>query len=564
MNIARFIAARTAFSNNASFSRLIVRIAIVAIALSMAVMIIANALVTGFKTTISEKIFGFWGHVHITHLNTYEAYEVTPISIEQDFYPSLGDLQQIDYEKKRSFLGLINWTSTARTNGGIRHIQPFVNKEGVIKTKTQIEGIVLRGVDKNFDWQFLHRFIVRGDTLPLSPDHVSDAVMISEVTAKRLEIDTADSFVVYFVQDGEQRTRKFKVCGIYKTGLEEYDQRYALADMRQMQQLNNYRPYKRYENIEIAYDSFGIAANNAPNNDPNFVGPPNSDLPLVMTALYPDDSLEIFNGRITSGRLVNPELNEGGIVISEWIAMRKNLKVGDNIKLSIPDGDALLRTSIDVVGIHNLSRPRECFVAAPTLTALDSILPPEVGGFEVFMDDIQDLDAFSDYIYYNSIGPDQNAQSIRQVFPSIFDWLELQNINEVIILTLMILISIINMITALLILILDRTNMIGILKSQGMSNWSIRQIFLYHAAYITGAGMLLGNALGLFICFLQYYFGIIRLPEDLYYVSVAPVVVNWGALLWLNLSTMLITILALIVPSWLVTRISPVKAIRFK
>jgi lipoprotein-releasing system permease protein len=136
--------------------------------------------------------------------------------------------------------------------------------------------------------------------------------------------------------------------------------------------------------------------------------------------------------------------------------------------------------------------------------------------------------------------------------------------NERIILILMILVSIINMTTSLMILILERTNMIGILKALGTQNWSIRQIFLYNAAYIVGAGLLFGNIMGIGLCLLQQHFGIITLPEDLYYVSVAPVKLEWAAILALNVGTLIITILVLIIPSWLVSKIDPVKAIRFK
>lgn len=157
------------------------------------------------------------------------------------------------------------------------------------------------------------------------------------------------------------------------------------------------------------------------------------------------------------------------------------------------------------------------------------------------------------------MGKDQYGNTIKELFPNIFDWLSLTDMNERIILLLMILVSIINMTTSLMILILERTNMIGILKALGAPNWSIRKIFLYNAAYIIGYGLFWGNVIGLGLCWIQMQFGIITLPEDLYYVSVAPIELNWLTLLLLNIGTLLITLIVLIIPSWLVAKIDPVK-----
>jgi lipoprotein-releasing system permease protein len=156
------------------------------------------------------------------------------------------------------------------------------------------------------------------------------------------------------------------------------------------------------------------------------------------------------------------------------------------------------------------------------------------------------------------------AESIRSRARPIFDWLDLQDINEQVILSLMLVVAIINMITALLILILERTNMIGILKALGDSNWSIRKIFLYYAGYIIVFGLIFGNLLGLGLCWIQDTFELITLDEENYYLSVAPVEFNWGAILLLNVGTLLVTLLFLLIPSYLVTRVRPVKAIRFR
>jgi len=188
----------------------------------------------------------------------------------------------------------------------------------------------------------------------------------------------------------------------------------------------------------------------------------------------------------------------------------------------------------------------------------------DVQGMEVVLDDVRDLDIISEYIYYEVLPQEYFAETIRSKFPSIFEWLNLQDINEKIILQLMIIVAIINMITVLLILILERTQMIGILKSLGMNNWSIRKIFIYNAGYIIFFGLIFGNILGLGVAFLQKHFQFIKLEEANYYLSTAPIEINWWTVLLLNIATLVVTLIFLVIPTMLVTRITPVKALRFE
>ncbi len=440
MNLEYFIAKRVAIGGRNSFSGKIILIAIIAIMLSMAVMIAATSLISGFKYEISEKIFGFWGHIHITDYNTENSVESIPININQSFYngqhdaeilANIGNIHHIKRAEETSFPLRLLGDREVESNGGVRHVQMYANKAGIIKAKDQLEGIVLKGIGKDFDWTFIEQYMTDGYTLSFPDSVASNGILISESTAKRLKLKVSDKFTVHFVESGTRVQRLFSVTGIYKTGLEEYDKKFALVDIRRIQQLNGWS-----EN--------------------------------------------------------------------------------------------------------------------------------EVSGFEVFIDDIRDLDAYDEYIYYQVLGPNLMSRSIKDVYPGIFNWLNLQDVNERLILALMIIVSIVNMMTALMILILERTNMIGILKSLGSSNLSVRKIFLYHAAYIIGFGLLLGNILGIGFCLLQKHFGFIQLPEESYYVSIAPIEMSIPTIIIINIATFLITLLVLLIPSMLVTRIDPVKAIRFK
>ncbi len=433
MNLPLFIARRIAFSGKRNFSSVIIRIAIVAVSLSVAVMIAASALISGFKSEISKKIFEFWGHIHISSAITDSpSADATPVSDSLPFVADLRQLRQIEYDAPRTILGVeMEEEVPHTTHGGIRHIQEFALKPGIIRSKTAMEGIVLKGVGRSFDWENLQPYIEEGRPPMVGDTAASQDILLSRQTANRLQVGVNDKFIVHFVKGDQQAKRLFQVCGIYKTGLEEYDRKFALCDLRQVQELLNWEP-------------------------------------------------------------------------------------------------------------------------------------GQVAGFEVWLDDIRDLDAFNNHIYNEVIPPDLVSASIRERFPAIFEWLQLQDLNEFVILGLMLAVAIINMITALLVLVLERTNMIGILKALGEKNGRIRQIFLYHAAIITLNGMFWGNLIGIGLCLLQEKFKFIRLNEADYYLSYAPVRFEWMTLLTINVGTLLITLLFLLIPSLVVSKIAPVKAIRFR
>lgn len=432
MNLPFFIAKKVALDNSKSFTGLIVRIAIVAVALSLAVMIISTSIILGFKHQIGEKIFGFWGHIHITSTQINRTTgESLPINRNQAFYPSLDTIEKVPYTEIPTIFGMeMPWESKKSTKSGIRHIQVFALKPGIIKTKKEIEGIILKGISDDFDWTFFDKFLIEGKRLEF-PDSAGSGIILSKQTAIRLELGVGDKFIFYYVRDGESLAKRFIVQGIYKTGLEEYDRKFAIVDIRNVQELLGWSP----------------------------------DL---------------------------------------------------------------------------------------------------VGGFEVAVGNLDDMEVLSDYIYQEVLPAELYSESIRKKYPAIFDWLALQDINEVVILVLMLIVGLINMVTALMILILERTNMIGILKSLGQTDWSIRKMFLYHASYIILLGLFFGNLAGIGFCVLQQKFGFIKLSEENYYLSEAPIELSWWSVLALNLASLAAILIFLILPSWLVTRISPVKAIRFK
>ncbi len=431
MNFPHFIAKRIAFTNSRSFTKVIIRIAIAAVAISVATMIITSATIEGFKKEIQTKVFGFWGHIHITDTNINRTFEQVPISKTADYLADIVDIGQLEYQSPVSIMGreVVGKYKRKSTIGGVRHIQPFALAPGILSTKKEFGAIILKGVDETFDWDYLPDFIVEGEALNIS-DEMSESVVISSVTSRRYGLKVGKKFIVSFIKDGSQSKKRFTIKGIYNTGLEEYDKRFALVDLRKVQDVLN------------------------------------------------------------------------------WSA-------------------------------------------------------DEVTGFEVFLDDPADLDVVSDYIYNDVLPPRLYAETISSKFPSIFEWLKLQDINEVIILILMVIVAIINMVTILLVFILERTRMIGLLKAIGSTNWDVRKVFLYNAGYIIFFGLLIGNTIGLGLCFLQEYYHFIKLDEANYYLSYAPVLVKWDNWLLINVATFISTVVFLVIPTHLISKISPVKALRF-
>ena len=405
MNTELFIAKRIVSGSKGNFSQPVIRIAIIAIALGFTVMFISVAILKGFQREIREKVIGFGGHIQIARFTENSTLEPQPVERQQTFLKVLAK------------------------EPGISHIQVYGIKAGIIKTRDQIQGIILKGIGKDFDWSFFNKRIVEGRAFTVTDTgHTSD-ILISRKLAQLLSLKLHDDLRIYFITGNNTLGRKFNICGIYETGLEEFDNMYVIGDIHHIQKLNDW----------------------------------------------------------TSG---------------------------------------------------------------------------QVGGFEILISDFKDIDRLGKFVYRQT-GFSLDASTIRQRYPQIFDWLDLQDINVLIILILMILVSAITMISTLLILILERTNMIGILKSLGMPNKGIRKIFLYNSVYIIGIGLLAGNIIGFGFCLLQKYSGVVTLPQESYYVSVVPVYLGIWNIILLNISTVLICYLMLVFPSFIVTRISPVKAIRF-
>ena len=410
MNLEYFIAKRliTARDHKSSISAPIIKIAIAAIAIGMIMMIVSIATGIGLQQKIRQKVAAFNGHISITNYDENQSQlSITPISTRQDFYPIFKNIS------------------------GINHIQAVATKAGIIRTETAFEGIIFKGVGKDYQWDNLKEYLVAGN-LPNLNNQLNEEVLISEFLSNRLNLKVGDRFNTFFMkEDTNQKPnlRVFKITGIFNSGFQEFDASYIIGDIRHLQRINKWSP-------------------------------------------------------------------------------------------------------------------------------------DQVGAFEVFVDDFNNIKEKGQEVYEQT-GSSLDTQTIVEKYYYIFEWLKLFDFNIIVILIIMIAVATINMVVALLVLILERTQMIGILKALGANNWAVRKIFLYNAFYLISKGLFWGNLIGIGLLLIQQKFGIIKLDPENYYVNQAPVYIDFGYILLLNLGTIIICLLILLIPSHIITKISPIKAIRF-
>jgi lipoprotein-releasing system permease protein len=257
------------------------------------------------------------------------------------------------------------------------------------------------------------------------------------------------------------------------------------------------------------------------------------------------------------------------VLISQFLANRLHLKVGDTFNTffmkeeqrKIPNVRRFKITGIFNSGFQEFDAT---YIIGDIrhIQHINKWASAQVGAFEVFVNDFNNIKDIGEKVYQKT-GSTLDTKTIVEKYTYIFEWLKLFDFNIIIILSVMILVATINMVVALLVLILERTKMIGMLKALGANNWSVRKVFLYNALYLILKGLFWGNFIGIALVLIQQYFGVITLnPED-YYVNQAPVYLNWGYIVLLNLLTITICFLVLLIPSYMVTKISPVKAIRY-
>lgn len=422
MNFSRYIANRILNSGQEknNISSPIVKIGITGIALGVAVMIITMAVVTGFQKQIIEKITTFTSHLQINDYDPNQSLEPNPITFEKDLLIKL------------------------RKADNVKHIQSFATKNGILKTKTENEGIILKGISDDYDWSYLKPYTIEGTTLSINKDSISKDIFISQTLANKLHLKLNQKLLVYFMTkkkltdttfngqnyiEYEPRVKDFYVKGIFNTGFSDFDKNLVFVDLKQIQKLNYW--------------------------------------------------------------------NEN-----------------------------------------------------------------EVAGYEVYLKDFNLLEPSIENLN-DIIGYDYTVESVKQLQSSIFSWLDMIDVNAVIIITLMVLVAAINMISALLILILERTNLVGILKALGLANVNVRKIFFYVSIQLLIKGLLIGNLIGIGFCLLQGQFHFLTLNPETYYLDSVPINLSIIHVLLINAGTIVTCLIMMFLPTLILNKITPIKAIRF-
>ena len=407
MSGPKFIADRIFSLSKENLSSTVMRLAVTSVALAIVVMLISWAVVVGFKNQIRDKVIGFVAPIHVQSLDKNESVEETPFQLDSLL---LRRLNSID---------------------GIKHYQMVANKAGMIKTDDEIQGVVLKGVDENYDWTYFNNCLVEGKTPVYHADERSTEVLVSKSIANKMLLNVGDDVRLWFIdKDMQARGRKFEVTGIFETGLTEFDERFVFADLNQIRKLNGWAD------------------------------------------------------------------NEAGVV-------------------------------------------------------------------EIAVDEKADVDQVNEKLYF-ALPTHLASYTARDSHPRIFDWLNLLDTNVWLIMVLMLLVAGITVVSMLLIIIIERTSTIGLLKAMGASNKFVREVFLHRSLRILFIGMFIGNIIGLGFCFLQQYTGFIKLNPATYYLSAVPIELHFGTVALINLGTFLLWVLMLLIPTSVINRISPTKSIRFE
>lgn len=415
MNVPYFLARRIYADNDnqKKVSRPAVRIAIIGVAVGLAVMIVSVCVVLGFKHAIRDKVVGFGSHIQVAEFSMLQQGTDSPIEVDDSV---MNVLQHIE---------------------GVKHVQRFAMKQGILKTDSDFLGVAFKGVGPEFDSTFIHQHLLEGAVPKFSDKSSGNKILVSKVMADKLKLTCGSRIFAYFIDDSGVRTRRFTIAGIYQTNLTQYDNVMCYVDLYTAVKLNGWQE-DMASGAELQVDHF--------------------------------DKLDEVEDRVV--KLVN-------------------------------------RTT-------------------------------------------------------DKYGNTYSSKTIKELSPQIFSWLDLLDLNVWIILIIMMAVAAVTMISGLLIIILERTQMIGLMKALGARNPMVRHTFMWFAAFIIGRGLLWGNMIALALVALQYFTGIVKLDPATYYVSSVPVEVNVLFVVLLNIGTLLISLLVLIGPSFLISHIHPAKTMTYE
>lgn len=525
----------------------IVMISLVSIVLGIAFMIATVAVVTGFQQGIREKVIGFGAHIQVTLFEDNTSMESSPLLINQDFYPELEEDERIKNIQIFAYKPAI----LQAYRDSVR-IQLSDNSD-TTESRQDILGVRFKGVDKDYDWDFFKDKLVDGRLIDFKAEN--NEVLVSEYMSNMLGYQVGDEVDAFFIENNSTgpRKRKFVVCGIYRTGFEDFDKQFVYTQIQHTQLLNNWGVQTNITVLDSCIGEYYIlkaatyhgteayrydwGKGYSENKYFAITGKVTENVKLIST----DFEVEIYG--------LSPNPNSIADTATATVLVDKPCPCSKEI---------LKKNPIEFVSENEIKMP----FGKIKVNNGKGTHRYYAGGFEIILKDWKHLDDM-DEIITNELPYDLKTKKITDMYPEIFKWLKFLNIDIIIIITLILLVSVINMVTSLLVMILEKTNTIGILKALGATNFSIRKVFIYNSFYLLTRGLIIGNLIGIGLVLLQQQTGWATLNPEIYYLDTVPVNFNLIHILLINLLTIVVCFVVLLLPTMIIARISPVKAIKF-
>jgi len=555
LNVTSFIVKKILTRENSSrqkrFSKPIVNLAIIGIALGVIVMMLSSSIAVGFQSEIKKKVVGFGAHFQVVE-----------------------EFDNASYESTR-MLAHPFWLDDVRNDPDFIHVQKIAYKPGILQSKAitdttssggdirEISGVLFKGVGSDFDQQFIRSFLVKGQfpKMEQSVNLINDSIVLSAYTANQLKLDVNDKMACFFLSDNGPQQRNLTVAGIYETGLEDFDKQFAYVDINLLRSINRW----------------GIEAFLSLNETCKF------GFPVIEAQAFGGNGNYVYNWdeKAFNGASVLPFCPLKDTVIQVVISDVGPYAFGEeNTHLTVPDTAWLFitisgssdcrcgQTEEDRLEVNYINDSVTVYQYAQTtikttLRTSGGSHHYYCGGFEINIAHLASLKENKKSLQFYTENT-LHVESISERYEEIFKWLEMLDMNVYIILGLMVVVAIINMLAVLLVLIIEQTPLIGMLKAMGATNWQIRKIFISQGAYILLKGLVLGNLVALVIILVQNHFEIITLPESNYYITVVPMYFPLFNFLLINAITFVTCTLSLLLPSAYIARIRPVKAIKFE
>ena len=542
-------------------SKPIIRISIISIALTIAVNIITLAIVTGFQNEVKYKISGFGSHAFVMNSGQESIFECDPIVRDSSINRTIKETPNVRHVQPVAYKPVLLQSAKSST------VLKLANGRDSTIFVQEMEGCVLKGVNSEFDNAFFESYLISGNIPEFGKPENDNKLVVSTKIAESLRLKVGDTIGAFFVKSVPVK-RVFIISAIYETGLEEFDKKIVIGSLNVAQELNDWGIRASIEIEDTVADGYLIIKAQAYGGNGNYRynwGRGYESFGRIKMCPVKDTVLSVIVSDYWSNIL--EESGETSIPDTAYLKIKVSGEKFSFCNAKLEDG-ILPRKFLSEDGNHYSIRFEEKKIEFESMPGAGSS-GNYIGGYEVMVDDWARLDEtlaeLKRKIEFKptATGEILHVNAIMDSQKEVFVWLDFLNVNVAIIVVLMILIGMINMSSALLVLILVKTNFIGVLKSMGAGNLLIRKVFLYQATYLIFIGMIFGNAIGLGFALLQEHFHLIPLNPKVYYLNTVPVEINWWHVLLLNAGTLVICFIAMLLPSFVITRISPAKAIKF-